>query len=674
MNDEKSPISAMLDTYSNSGDNSSSSIGDSSSSSSSTSKNGVEVIITCGTCQIDVVEEETSFFVKKGEMLVIGNENVNLQDSFKKFRNQKLKERQILKQCKVEISQGKRSDIYKNALRQKFIDGCKKYLGVPYAERFKAPEAEIAPLYLDCCGLVRQVVQDLQEDFGFVIGKWNQCYQMDTLPIKLERHQLKPGDLIFYEGIYNSNRSKPQKHNNVHVEVYLGGETGDGTIGSRYHKGCVSIFPSFEFKSTTWDLVQYHFRSLDSWLDGACVSCCDEHPWLSDSLSIMAAAGKRSIFNDDDEDVSAGGLDEDTNESNAEENCNVPAVDDVNPAVDSINTDPVSIGNIDATSADNANVSISGQSIELSTPSSRLSSSPARMKPRASNKINASKVRRSVSTSLDSIDSLAKINPPHTYYVSKSNGWKLVKEAMDKRGWQQLPFEYQFSSRFGLKWVERRSQIDYRAHTPGQLVNHIPNNDFITTKLGLLNALRDTFCKQSSGAANLHVHAPWVPESYRLDVSSDVSALLAAECKLVDENGKGGVWIYKPSCNNRGRGIKVFAGKDMLDEICNGKNTGNPETTIAPLKGLVQRYIEQPMLIGAEGYKFDLRCYLLVARNDPSYLAFYHPGYCRMTLKPYSCTLDNLHDTTIHLTNASIQKKDPLVSWTYIIHHTSSVL
>ena len=45
--------------------------------------------------------------------------------------------------------------------------------------------------------------------------------------------------------------------------------------------------------------------------------------------------------------------------------------------------------------------------------------------------------------------------------MSQSNGWKLVKEALDKRGWQQLPFEYQFSSRFGLKWVERRYVYHY---------------------------------------------------------------------------------------------------------------------------------------------------------------------------------------------------------------------
>jgi hypothetical protein len=51
---------------------------------------------------------------------------------------------------------------------------------------------------------------------------------------------------------------------------------------------------------------------------------------------------------------------------------------------------------------------------------------------------------------------------------------------------------------------------------------------------------------------------------------------------------------------------------------------------------------------------------MLVARNDPSYLVYYHPGYCRLSLKPYSTAAETLEDPTVHLTNASIQKKDPI--------------
>ncbi|KAL3861129.1 hypothetical protein ACJMK2_007198, partial [Sinanodonta woodiana] len=58
-------------------------------------------------------------------------------------------------------------------------------------------------LFLDCCGLVRQVVRDLADDFGFQIGSWNQAYMYDTLPITIEREEdMKPGDLVFISATY----------------------------------------------------------------------------------------------------------------------------------------------------------------------------------------------------------------------------------------------------------------------------------------------------------------------------------------------------------------------------------------------------------------------------------------------------------------------------------------
>lgn len=330
-------------------------------------------------------------------------------------------------------------------------------IGVPYGIKYKDPDTPVAPLYLDCCALVRQAVQDLQEEFGFVIGKWNQAYQIDTLPIVLNKEELKPGDLIFYEGEYYSNRSKPQKHNMVHVEVYLG--PNEECIGSRYHRGSVSIFPSYQFTSTTWKLVNYHFRSLDSWLSGVCVSCCPHHPWLSDALSYVEAAGKRSIFADEgQDDVSAGGEEDEQGELAApiaissepvgEANPN-PTLESLQQTQDDIN---MKENTVNVVSEDPAESSIGGskkakrqsQYAQNRSVTKSLTSIDSMEKPAGSQKSSRSSAMASTASS-------AAV--PKTYYVAKANGWKLVKAALDKKGWQQLPFDYQFSSRFGLKWV-----------------------------------------------------------------------------------------------------------------------------------------------------------------------------------------------------------------------------
>ena len=45
---------------------------------------------------------------------------------------------------------------------------------------------------------------------------------------------MKPGDLVFYTGIYYNEKLKPHRHNMVHVEIFTGGETGEQTIGARW--------------------------------------------------------------------------------------------------------------------------------------------------------------------------------------------------------------------------------------------------------------------------------------------------------------------------------------------------------------------------------------------------------------------------------------------------------
>ena len=245
----------------------------------------------------------------------------------------------------------------------------------------------------------------------------------------------------------------------------------------------------------------------------------------------------------------------------------------------------------------------------------------------------------------------------------------------------------------------------------------------ITTKLGILNCLRDYYCQSRSSSAhggagsnsttdysedphessvevlasvfqevqnpsslsdevaqavhdksNKYVPTPWMPETYQLDIISDCLALIEADrvaqaAPPATPGEVSALWIYKPSSSNRGRGIQVMkGGKELLDllrdyhpsiaagdasnasvsdsaaenvtstltatnsvgkkEMASSPAKKKAATFVPPLpKAIVQKYILRPLLV--DGYKFDLRCYMLIARVSPTYLVYFHPGYAR---------------------------------------------
>ena len=77
----------------------------------------------------------------------------------------------------------------------------------------------------------------------------------------------------------------------VHVEIWLGDE--DKTVGARWQKGVVEIHNSYQYVSKSYHSMVYHFRSIDTWLNGICKSYCVEHPWKRNNHTLP---GKRSIF------------------------------------------------------------------------------------------------------------------------------------------------------------------------------------------------------------------------------------------------------------------------------------------------------------------------------------------------------------------------------------------
>jgi tubulin polyglutamylase TTLL5 len=101
----------------------------------------------------------------------------------------------------------------------------------------------------------------------------------------------------------------------------------------------------------------------------------------------------------------------------------------------------------------------------------------------------------------------------------------------------------------------------------------------------------------------------------------------------------GNIWIIKPVESSRGRGIKLV--KDLLAVIyCE--------------PAVIQRYISKPLLLN--GYKFDLRLYVLVNSFQPTLEAFlYTEGFARFCTAPFQ--LHDLSNILPHVSNSSVQTR-----------------
>ncbi|XP_029474237.1 tubulin polyglutamylase TTLL7 isoform X2 [Rhinatrema bivittatum] len=99
-------------------------------------------------------------------------------------------------------------------------------------------------------------------------------------------------------------------------------------------------------------------------------------------------------------------------------------------------------------------------------------------------------------------------------------------------------------------------------------------------------------------------------------------------------------FIVKPANGAMGHGISL---------IRNGEKLHAQDHLI------VQEYIDKPFLL--EGYKFDLRVYILVTSCDPLRIFLYNDGLVRMGTEKYHSPNDsNLSQLYMHLTNYSVNK------------------
>jgi len=180
-----------------------------------------------------------------------------------------------------------------------------------------------------------------------------------------------------------------------------------------------------------------------------------------------------------------------------------------------------------------------------------------------------------------------------------------------------------------VHWVDMASVQDrLRMMHPWQRINHFPGMTGIARKARL--------------AQNLEKMRRQYPRNYSFYPRTWCLPLELAEFRsMFDAKGHSSkIFIIKPDAGCQGRGIFLTQDFGRLNPM---------ESVVA------QQYIKKPLLI--DGFKFDLRLYVLIASCSPLRMYLFHDGLVRLCTEEYvKPKADNLGDRCMHLTNYAVNK------------------
>ncbi|CAE7783212.1 Ttll4 [Symbiodinium sp. CCMP2456] len=205
--------------------------------------------------------------------------------------------------------------------------------------------------------------------------------------------------------------------------------------------------------------------------------------------------------------------------------------------------------------------------------------------------------------------------------------YNAVVNTFKMAGWTRVPVG---SSKFAIYWGPHPTPEMLRSFNPFQRANHFPNS----WQLGRKDLL----------GKNIHRMKRQFPKDYNImPLSFSLPEDSQAWSQARDQNPEA-LWIWKPANLSCGKGIRLLA-----SSISPGA-----EKKILQRSGVVQRYVDGPLLVN--GFKFDLRLYVVVTSFDPLKVYINEEGLVRLATQKYRCSADSLQERTMHLTNYSVNK------------------
>eukprot|EP00817_Percolomonadidae_sp_ATCC50343_P006712 CAMPEP_0117428350 /NCGR_PEP_ID=MMETSP0758-20121206/8085_1 /TAXON_ID=63605 /ORGANISM="Percolomonas cosmopolitus, Strain AE-1 (ATCC 50343)" /LENGTH=589 /DNA_ID=CAMNT_0005214673 /DNA_START=189 /DNA_END=1954 /DNA_ORIENTATION=+ len=135
----------------------------------------------------------------------------------------------------------------------------------------------------------------------------------------------------------------------------------------------------------------------------------------------------------------------------------------------------------------------------------------------------------------------------------------------------------------------------------------------------------------------------FVPETYLFP--DDLNSILDSPKKRFT----GKTYIIKPSQGSQGNGI--FLTQNLKKTVLRMENKFRTSHYV------IQEYLPKPYLV--DGYKFDLRIYILIVSLSPLKIYIFKDGLVRMCTQKYEApTAANLDASYMHLSNYSLNKQN----------------
>lgn len=214
---------------------------------------------------------------------------------------------------------------------------------------------------------------------------------------------------------------------------------------------------------------------------------------------------------------------------------------------------------------------------------------------------------------------------------------EIVTTALEKLGdWEEHASGLGLKTTWNLLWTWSKPRVERKTLLVWQKVNHFQHAKALTRK----DCLKKNIGKYlAMGGRMKQAYECFVPKTFLLpqEYVAFVQAFQARSASLVGT--KSNIWIMKPVALSRGRGISLV---NDLSDVVYGEQV------------VIQEYVSNPLLL--DGYKFDLRLYVLVTSFNPLEAFFYEDGFVRICTRQYHD--GDLGDLFVHLTNSSIQKEN----------------